>query len=90
MDAFAKGLKVAHRLLEDRVLEDFIADRYKSFTEGIGKDIVDGKVGFKELAEYAMENDQIVNQSADRSTWKLSLISISWKLNNIVFMDCFL
>ena len=63
MDAFAKGLKVAHRLLEDRVLEDFIAERYKSYTEGIGKDIVEGKVSFKELAEYAMENDQIVNQS---------------------------
>lgn len=63
MDTFARGLKVAYRLLEDRVLEDFIAKRYKSYTEGIGKDIVDGKVGFKELALYALDNDQIKNES---------------------------
>lgn len=63
MDTFARGLKVAHRLLEDRVLEDFIAERYKSYTEGIGKEIVEGKVGFTELAEYALDNDQISNKS---------------------------
>ncbi|MEJ6951218.1 xylose isomerase [Natronospora cellulosivora (SeqCode)] len=63
MDAFARGLKVADKLLKDKVLEDFIANRYKSYTEGIGKEIVDGKVGFKELADYALENDKIVNAS---------------------------
>jgi xylose isomerase len=63
MDAFAKGLKVAHKLLEGGELEKFIAERYSSFTEGIGKDIVDRKVGFKELEAYALENDQIVNKS---------------------------
>ncbi|MFP4016911.1 MAG: xylose isomerase [Halanaerobiales bacterium] len=63
MDTFARGLKVAQRLLDDGVLEDFVADRYKSFTDGIGKKIVDGEVSFKELSEYAMENDQIKNKS---------------------------
>lgn len=63
MDAFAKGLEIAHRLLEDRVLEDFIAERYSSYRTGIGKDIVEGKVGFKELEEYALANDQIINSS---------------------------
>lgn len=63
MDTFARGLKVANKLLEDKVFEDFLANRYKSYTEGIGKDIVEGKVGFKELADYALENDQIKNAS---------------------------
>ncbi|MFP4662725.1 MAG: xylose isomerase [Halanaerobiales bacterium] len=63
MDTFARGLKVAQRLLDDGVLEDFVADRYKSYTEGIGKKIVDGEVSFKELSEYAVENDQIQNKS---------------------------
>ena len=63
MDTFAKGLKVAHRLLEDNVFEDFVAKRYSSYTKGIGKDIVDGKVGFEELEAYALANDQIENQS---------------------------
>lgn len=56
MDTFAKGLKVAAKLIEDGVFENFKNERYKSYTTGIGKDIVEGKVGFKELSEYAMKN----------------------------------
>lgn len=63
IDAFARGLKVAYRLLEDGVLEEFINKRYSSYTRGIGKEIVEGKVGFKELAKYALEHDQIRNTS---------------------------
>lgn len=63
MDTFAKGLKIAHKMLEDKVFEDFVANRYNSYTKGIGKDIVDGKVGLEELAAYALANDQIINES---------------------------
>lgn len=63
MDAFARGLRVAHRLLESGEFESFIAERYKSYTQGIGKEIVEGKVGFKELTEYALKNDSIRNTS---------------------------
>jgi xylose isomerase len=63
MDTFAKGLKIAYKLLEDKVLEDFVANRYDSFTKGIGKDIVEGKVGFKELEKYALEHSKIKNVS---------------------------
>jgi xylose isomerase len=58
MDSFAKGLKVAAKLIEDRVFEDFIAKRYESYTYGIGKDIVEGKVGFKELEAYTLKNGE--------------------------------
>ncbi|HOK43070.1 MAG TPA: xylose isomerase [Thermoclostridium caenicola] len=58
MDSFARGLKVAARLIEDRVFEDFIAKRYASYTTGIGKDIVEGKVGFKELEAYTLKNGE--------------------------------
>ncbi|HHX62016.1 MAG TPA: xylose isomerase [Epulopiscium sp.] len=63
MDTFAKGLKIAHKMLEDKVFEDFVAKRYSSYTKGIGKDIVDGKVGLEELSTYALANDQITNES---------------------------
>ncbi len=63
MDTFARGLKVAAKLIEDKVFENFIANRYASYNEGIGKDIVDGKVGFKELEKYAMENGATPNVS---------------------------
>ncbi|MCD4839833.1 MULTISPECIES: xylose isomerase [Neobacillus] len=57
MDAFARGLKVAHKLIEDRVIEDAIAKRYSSFTEGIGLDIVQGKANFHTLEAYALNNE---------------------------------
>lgn len=63
MDTFAKGFKIAHKLLKDGVLEDFVATRYESFNEGIGKDIVEGKVGFNELEKYALENKNLKNVS---------------------------
>jgi len=63
MDTLAKGLKVAHGLLESKELESFVADRYKSFTEGIGKAIVEGKVDFEALETYALNNFNIVNKS---------------------------
>src|SRR5699024_11217534 len=49
MDSFAVGLKVAQKLLDDKVLENVIEERYSSFTEGIGKDIVSGKADFHQL-----------------------------------------
>ena len=63
MDTFAKGFKVANKLIEDRVFEDFKEERYASYKEGIGKDIVDGKVGFKELEAYSLEHGVTPNKS---------------------------
>lgn len=63
MDAFARGLKVAHKLIEDRVFEDVIQHRYRSFTEGIGLDIAEGRADFKTLEQYALNNQPIKNES---------------------------
>ncbi len=63
MDTFAKGLLVADKLYSDKVLEDFVADRYESYTEGIGKKIVEGTTDLEELAAYAIDHDHIENKS---------------------------
>lgn len=63
MDAFARGLQVAAKMLEDRALENIIDDRYASFKSGIGADIVAGKANFKTLEAYALQNKPIVNSS---------------------------
>ena len=63
MDAFARGLVVAHHLLETGELEKFVADRYESYTSGIGAKIVKGQVNFDDLSSYALEHDQIALQS---------------------------
>ena len=58
MDAFAQGFKIANKIVEDGKFDKFIADRYASYTTGIGKDIVAGKVGFKELEAFTLENGE--------------------------------
>lgn len=63
MDAFALGYKVANKLIEDKVLENVVDDRYASFKEGIGKDIVEGKADFKSLEEHALNLKEIKNKS---------------------------
>ncbi|MBU9721774.1 MULTISPECIES: xylose isomerase [Bacillaceae] len=69
MDSFAIGTKVAKRLLDDRVLEDFIADRYSSYNEGIGKDIVEGNTDFHKLADHALKVDVISNNKSGRQEY---------------------
>lgn len=59
MDAYAAGLRIASRLLEDGVFEDNLKDRYRSYRSGIGKKIVNGEVGFKELEEYIMNKKEL-------------------------------
>ncbi len=59
MDSFAVGLKAAHAIISDGVLDKFVDERYSSYASGIGKDIVDGKVGFKELEKYALANSDM-------------------------------
>ncbi len=63
MDTFAKGLRTAAMLIEDGVFETFKAKRYESYTEGIGKDIVSGRVGFSELEAYALIHGVTPNHS---------------------------
>ncbi|MDR0123328.1 xylose isomerase [Bacillus pumilus] len=73
MDAFAKGLRVAHRLIEDRVFEDVIKHRYRSFSEGIGRDISEGKANFHTLEEYALKHPLIKNESGREEQLKARL-----------------
>lgn len=63
MDGFAVGLKVAHRLIEDKVLDRYVEEKYATFTEGIGKEIVNGETDFKKLEEYALSLNEIENKS---------------------------
>jgi xylose isomerase len=73
MDAFARGLQVAAKLVEDRVLETVISDRYKSFKSGIGQEIVAGKANFHSLEAYALLNNPIRNESGRQEKIKAVL-----------------
>ncbi|MGI6455424.1 MAG: xylose isomerase [bacterium] len=58
MDTFAHGLKIAARLIEDRVFINAINERYAGWNEGIGKQIEDKKVGFTELEQFILDTGE--------------------------------
>ncbi|MBU5440714.1 xylose isomerase [Paenibacillus sp. MSJ-34] len=73
MDTFAKGLKTAAKLIEDRVFEDAIDSRYASFTEGIGLEVVSGKATLRSLEAYALHNHPIRNVSGRQEVLRATL-----------------
>ena len=58
MDAFARGLSIAQKIIDDGILADFKSARYAGYKEGIGKKIMDGRAGFVELEAFILENGE--------------------------------
>ena len=53
MDAFARGLKIAAKIIEDGRFDEFVKTRYSSYDEGIGADIESGSATLESLDHYA-------------------------------------
>lgn len=58
MDAFARGLKIAARLIEDKALDKFIEERYAGWDSDLGRDIESRKIGFEELEKYTLKHGE--------------------------------
>ena len=63
MDSFALGLRTAVKLADDGRIDAFVVNRYRSFRDGIGKKIVDGKTSFEELSDYAQKLSDVTVES---------------------------
>lgn len=63
MDTFAKGFKVAWKIINDGKMDKYIDNRYASYESVIGKQITEKTVGLKELEAYTFKNNQIINDS---------------------------
>ncbi|HQU73659.1 MAG TPA: xylose isomerase [Calditrichia bacterium] len=63
MDAFARGLLIAHAIGEEGLLEDFVAKRYGSFGSGIGADMMAGKLGLEEIDRWVRDAGHPVLES---------------------------
>ena len=70
MDAFARGLEVAHGLLNDSPWEQWRAQRYASFDAGAGKDFASGKLGLADLAKLAAGNGEPVQASGKQERYE--------------------
>ena len=53
MDAFARGLKIAAKIIEEGRFDEFVKTRYSSYDEGIGADIESGAATLESLDRYA-------------------------------------
>lgn len=75
MDAFALGLKIANRIIEDGRIDKFIENRYSSYTYGIGKDIVSGNVTLEDLEKYALELGEVKELESGRQEYLENIIN---------------
>ncbi|MEF2245908.1 xylose isomerase [Paenibacillus sp. IITD108] len=76
MDSFAWGLKAAAKLIEEKILDNVVEERYSSFKSGIGADIVAGKATLASLEQYALQNNPIVNKSGRQERLRLVLSEV--------------
>ncbi|MBN2514061.1 MAG: xylose isomerase [Sedimentisphaerales bacterium] len=63
MDAFARGLKIASKMLKDKVLDKVIQKRYAGWDTPLGKQIESGKMDFVKLEKYILEKGEPKLQS---------------------------
>jgi xylose isomerase len=70
MDAFARGLEVAHALLNHSPWESWRAERYASFDSGAGHDFEQGKLGLSELHALALKSGEPVQLSGKQERYE--------------------
>jgi len=54
MDAFARGLKIAAKIIEDGRFDEFVKNRYCSFDSGIGAEVESGSASLESLEQHAL------------------------------------
>lgn len=63
MDSFARGLKIAAKMVKAKALEKVIKKRYAGWDKAFGKKIESGKTTFKELEDYTHKHGEPAIQS---------------------------
>jgi xylose isomerase len=58
MDAFAKALLIAQKIIDGKVLDNFISERYSSYDSGVGAQIMNGESDFESLEKWVIEKGE--------------------------------
>lgn len=64
MDTFARGLKAAAKLKEERFFDDLKDKRYASYNDGVGARILSDEETLESLTEYSLQNGDIKLESS--------------------------
>lgn len=76
MDTYARALKGAAAILEDKFLSDIIAKRYESYqTTEVGRSIEDGTASFETLAAYALEHGDEIEMDSNHLEYIKSVLN---------------
>ena len=71
MDAFARGLRNAARIITDNKMPAMVSERYSSFDSGIGAKIESGECTLEECEEYVRENGEPVQRSGRAEEYEM-------------------
>ena len=69
MDAYALGLRKAAEIIEDGTIDSFVADRYASYNDGIGKKITDRSATIEELEAYALAMGDVTTNTSGKQEY---------------------
>ncbi|MDB5352158.1 MAG: xylose isomerase [Planctomycetota bacterium] len=75
MDAFARGLKIAHAIREDGRLASFVKDRYASWNSDLGKTVESGKASFADLEAHAFKAGDVTSNVSGRQEMLENLVN---------------
>jgi len=75
MDAFARGLKIAHAIIEDGRLSNFVTERYRSWDSELGRRIEAGNATLAELESYILPKGEAARNASGRQEMLENLIN---------------
>lgn len=75
MDSFALGLRIADKLQKDGRIDAFVANRYASWNEGIGKRIREGTATMQELEQYAISLGDVRSNQSGRQEYLENVVN---------------
>jgi xylose isomerase len=75
IDTWARGLRIAEKIIKAKQLSKFVAKRYSSYDSGIGKQIEDGKVDFEKLQKYILAKGEAAPNASARQEYLENLFN---------------
>lgn len=75
MDAFARGLKIAHAIITDGRLSGFVSNRYKSWDGELGRRVEAGQASFADLEAYILPKGEVTDHVSGRQEMLENLIN---------------
>jgi len=63
MDAFARGLKIAADMIQDKTFDQFVENRYAGWNDDLGQKIENGSIALEDLEKFTLENGEPEIQS---------------------------